>query len=262
MQDYHTLFTDLGMAKNEARIYEALLIEGERGVGDIAVTSGVHRRNVYDSLQRLIEKGLVFERITATEHRYQAVEPQKLLEIVKEKEARIHEALPALEKLYRAVPHVDDVVVYRGIEGWKNYVRDIIRLGEDVYTIGAKGTWQDERLAGVRAQLVRAIQEKDIHMYWLFDSAVRGAEGAYKTQGFDPQVRFLPEGYDTSSAIDIFGDHVVITTDPTPGTAPDEYSIVTLINQQTADAFRAWFDLLWIASAPAKKGKTRIKDKK
>lgn len=50
----------LGLAKNEARIYQTLLQRGEMAVGEIANKSGVHRRNVYDSLNRLVEKGLVF----------------------------------------------------------------------------------------------------------------------------------------------------------------------------------------------------------
>ena len=52
---------NLGLSKNEARIYETLLKEGESPVGFLAVKSGVHRRNVYDTLNRLIEKGLAFE---------------------------------------------------------------------------------------------------------------------------------------------------------------------------------------------------------
>ena len=50
---YTELFQQLGLVKNEARIYEALLKEGESSVGEIAVKSKVHRRNVYDTLNRL-----------------------------------------------------------------------------------------------------------------------------------------------------------------------------------------------------------------
>ena len=70
MQNYTDLFIQLGLAKNEARIYETLLAEGESSVGEIAKKSQVHRRNVYDSLNRLVEKGLVFEIIQSKENRY------------------------------------------------------------------------------------------------------------------------------------------------------------------------------------------------
>ena len=56
--EYQELFQSLGLAKNEAKIYEVLIREGNSPVGKISEKSGIHRRNVYDSLNRLIEKGL------------------------------------------------------------------------------------------------------------------------------------------------------------------------------------------------------------
>ena len=245
MAQYIEIFEDIGLAKNEARIYETLLREGESGVGIIAAKSRVHRRNVYDSMSRLIERGLAFERITSTEHLYQATDPKKLIELIKEKEEKIQLILPELESLYATVPHIDDVVMYRGIEGWKNYLRDIIRVGEDVYTIGGKGTWQDVRLTHVRAQTAREAKKKNIRMYWLFDPDVTGVHESFVQEGFNVEYRYLPKGYNSKTAIDIFGDHVVIITDPTPGEIADDTSFVVLINQNTADSFRTWHALLW-----------------
>jgi len=246
--DKHTeILEELGLAKNEARIYETLLQEGESGVGTISIKSGVHRRNVYDSLHRLIEKGLVFERITSSEHRYQASDPKKLLELIREKENKLTTVMPALESLYTATPHVDDVVVYRGIEGWKNYLRDVTQVGEDVYTIGAKGTWQDERLTYVRAQLAKVAKEKDIRMFWLFDPAAKGKPELFNKEGFTVEHRYLPEGFNTNTAIDIYGDRVVIITDPTPGEIVEDMSFTVLINRHTADSFRTWFGIIWKA---------------
>ncbi len=76
---------NLGLSKNEAKIYEALLREGESPVGHLAVKSGVHRRNVYDTLNRLIEKGLAFEILEKPENHYKAVDPNKFSEILEEK---------------------------------------------------------------------------------------------------------------------------------------------------------------------------------
>src|SRR3989344_6523543 len=127
---------ELGLAKNEARIYETLLREGECGVSTISTKSEVNRRNVYDSINRLIEKGLVFEVRTALENRYHAVEPAKLTELIEEKQRALSTVLPEMGKLYYGTPRKEEVFVYRGIEGWKNYLRDMLRIGEDNYTIG------------------------------------------------------------------------------------------------------------------------------
>src|SRR6266498_3351563 len=120
---YIDVFQQLGLAKNEARIYETLLTEGESGVGQIALKSKVHRRNVYDSLNRLIEKGLVFEILQKHENYYQAVDPNKLAEILQEKEQTLAKIMPNLEELYTSTPHINEAYIYKGVEGWKNYIR-------------------------------------------------------------------------------------------------------------------------------------------
>lgn len=254
MAQYSDILEELGLAKNEARIYETLVREGESGVGEVSVKSGVHRRNVYDSLNRLIERGLAFERVTSTEHLYQATNPKKLVEILKEKEEKVEAILPELEKMYGAVPHEDDIVVYRGIEGWKNYMRDIARVGEDVHVIGAKGVWNDARLSGALAQAARELKKKNAKLHLLLDPEASEKEvaEAFRAVGFSVVCRTMPKGFGASSGIDIFGDHVVIVSNPKKNEVIEDRSIVVLINPQTADAFRTWFRLLWSASKSGK----------
>jgi sugar-specific transcriptional regulator TrmB len=253
MTQFKNTLESLGLAKNEARIYEALLREGELGVSDISLKSGVHRRNAYDSLNRLIERGLVFERITSREHLYQAVDPKKLSEILKEKEQKLIADLPDMEALYASVPHADDVVVYRGIEGWKNLLRDIMRVGEDVYAIGAKGTFRDEQLSHILTQLSSESKRKGIKMHWLFDNDAVVSPDMYKKEGFDIEYKFLPRGFETPAGVDIFGDHVVFVSDPRPGNIPEDRSVISITNPQLAEAFRTWFSLLWNISSVKRK---------
>lgn len=254
---YSNVFEELGLAKNEARIYETLIKEGELGVGSIATKSGVHRRNAYDSLNRLIERGLVFQIVTSTEHRYRATDPKKLLELLKEKEQKVTNILPALEALYAKTPHMDDTFVYRGIEGWKNYMRDIMRIGEDVYALGVKGAWQDEQLAYLRAQAVREMKEKEITMYLLFDPHVRGMHERYKQQGFGVQYRYLPNGMETKGSVDIYGDHIALISGAEEGKVSADSSFTIVINPQLADAFRTWFRLIWDMLPERDKGPRR-----
>ena len=115
---YTELFQTLGMAKNEAEIYETLVKEGELGVGAISQKSGIHRRNVYDTLNRLLEKGLVFEILESKENRYQAVHPNKLAEFIQEKQQAIASAMPDLEKMFNTMPSKESVYIYKGIEGY------------------------------------------------------------------------------------------------------------------------------------------------
>ena len=65
------------MAKNEAIIYETLVDKGDLSVSDIARESGINRRNIYDTLNRLLEKGLTYEIKLPKETIYKAVEISK-----------------------------------------------------------------------------------------------------------------------------------------------------------------------------------------
>ena len=82
---YSDVFEELGLTPNEAKIYETLVSGGEMPVSEISIKAKVHRRNVYDALNRLLEKGLVFQIFQKGENLYRAVHPQKLLEVIKEK---------------------------------------------------------------------------------------------------------------------------------------------------------------------------------
>lgn len=244
---------NLGLSKNETRIYETLLREGESPVGTLAVKSGVHRRNVYDTLNRLAEKGLALEILEKPENRYKAVDPNKFSEMLEEKQQQLFSVMPDMEKLYGSLPHQEEVFIYRGVEGWKNYMRDILRVGEDVYTIGGDGSRADPRLANFLKQFLQEAKRKKIGFHLLFDSEMRSENPSF-TKRFGNMYRFLPPGFSTPAGIDIFGDHVVILANTALNRIVDENtSLTVIINHHIADAFRVWFKLLWRASEPTKK---------
>jgi len=138
---YQPLLEELGLTPNEAKIYETLVEQGESSVSDISVAAKIHRRNVYDAIERLIDKGLCFQIVSPTENHYNAVDPDKLQEIIAEKQKRLAEALPTLKKKFSDRFAPEEAYIYRGLEGQKNIFRDVIRVGKDSYFIGAKGGW-------------------------------------------------------------------------------------------------------------------------
>lgn len=251
--NYQELFQSLGLAKNEAKIYETLLRHGESSVGFISEKSGVHRRNVYDSLNRLLEKGLVTEIVEASENQYQASEPKKLLEIVQEKAEAIEKVLPDLEKLHFDTPTEYRVHTYRGKEGWKQYMKDIIKTGEPFYSIGAKGGWLDERIKSFFPSFLTQLKKKNIKTFHLFDHEAKTTNHPI-LKSVDRAYRFLPKKYSTTSGIDIFGDHVNILHNLHLGQigTEDEIVFTVIINKNLADSYRTWFQFMWDNCPPNK----------
>ncbi|MCB0325423.1 MAG: TrmB family transcriptional regulator [Bdellovibrionales bacterium] len=241
---YAPLLQQLGLSKNEARIYETLLQEGESSVGAIAAKSKVHRRNVYDSIKRLLEKGLVFEVLQRNENVYRPVDPQKLLELVEEKALLLRRAMPELERIYREVPRVEEVYIYRGVEGWKNYLRDIIRVGEDFYSIGAKGAWMDPRVMTGFPEFIKETKRQKIRSYHIFDWEV--FEQKHPILNYvGKDFKFFPRGYTAPAAVDTFGDRVNILSNIKLGGFDEDFSFTVIVNAGIADAFRTWFRFMY-----------------
>lgn len=244
--DYQELFQSLGLSKNESRIYETLLRYGESGVGMISEKSGVHRRNVYDSVNRLLEKGLVSEIIESVENKYQASEPKKLLEMVQEKVESIEKVLPELNELHFSTPTQYRVHTYKGKEGWKQYMRDIIKTGKPFYSIAAKGGWLDPRVKSYFPSFIEQIRKKKIKTYHIFDYEAKSLQHPI-LKSVDENYRCLPKKYSTTSGIDIFGDRVNILHNLFLGQVgtEDEIMFTVIVNQNLADSYRKWFQFMW-----------------
>jgi sugar-specific transcriptional regulator TrmB len=241
---YSEILAKLDLAKNEAILYESLLRLGEASAGTLALKSKVHRRNVYDSLNRLMEKGLVFEVHEGREIRYQPVEPNKLLEKIDEKRVMLEKILPDLQRMYQNEAHQEDVYIYKGLEGWKNYLRDILKVGEDVYTIGGKGAWTDPRIKTFFEMFKKEADKQSIKFKILFDQEVKTSKSKILTK-LKSDYRFLPKTYSSDAAIDVYGDRVVITAHTGTDTIDENASFTVIINKAIADAFRIWFAALW-----------------
>lgn len=242
---YTELFEEIGLSPNEAKIYETLLNTGVSGVGQISTKGNIHRRNVYDALQRLVQKGLVFPIFQKGENRYSAVNPDKLMELVKEKEHHLNEVLPQLRTLYQREPPEEAAFIYKGIEGYKNYMRDLVRVAQDTLFLGAKGLWYTP---GIDKTFLNAFTKmatkKKITYRTIYDPRVP-KQLPQALQEVGGEYKVLPQGYETTGVCDIFGDYVVTFTSTDVGNFGEDGTVYVMINKQLADSYRTWFQFIW-----------------
>lgn len=241
----HTeLLQHLGLSTNEAKIYEALVTYGGSGVSTISLRAKVHRRNAYDAVHRLIEKGLVSEVFSQGETIYEAVEPGKLMELVRDKERKLELALPDLLSSFQDHKSEQRAYIYKGPDGVKNYLREVLKCGEDVYSFGAKGAWFDPRIESFTEWFLDQAKKKGIKMHHIFDHEVRDHLKKVP-RAVGGKHKFLPKSSSTISCIDIFGDHVVTYTGLRLGTLDDDLTVFVMVSPQLADAYRTWWKLVW-----------------
>jgi len=241
---------ELGLSQNEAKIYETLLKEGELSIGSIAEKSAIHRRNVYDSMHRLIEKGLVFEILETKSSRYQAVDPKKLSELLEEKQQKLSSVLPGLTALYQNIPNPEALFLYRGIEGWKNYLSDVVRTKKELLLIAATDKIEDPRIEQFMKQYYAEMKRLKIPVRVIYRHDTKTKNG--KVSG--PLAEFadyhiLPKEYPIGAAMAIFGNRTVIFTDTVSREAiENETTITFIINQNISDSVRLVFEALWSLS--------------
>ncbi len=241
---YEDLLREIGLSPNEARVYESLLKTGEASVQTISNKSGVHRRNVYDSLSKLMEKGLASEIFIKGEKNFKATNPRRILDLLKEKEEKVNKFLPEMQAKYEAVEEKEEAYIYRGIEGVKNYLNDILKTRETVYFIGAKAMWLDERLKHFLPRFQRERKRLGIKFMHLFDYEVKLQKPDILKFVGKPY-KFLPKNYSSPTMVDIFGDYVVTFIGIRPGQMPDEPIQFVMKSRKLADGYRKFFQFMW-----------------
>lgn len=240
------LYESLGLSPNEAKIYESLVEIGESGISQIAINAKIHRRNAYDAIARLIDKGLVFEIFSSQENRYNAVDPDKLLELLGEKETILKNELPELKKKFHGRIAPQEAYIYRGLEGQKNIFRDMLRVGADSYFIGAKGGWYDPRIEPARKAFFKEAKKKNLKFIQLFDhKTVELLPDFLKNFEGDLKYRILPKEYSTNSAIHVFGDYVITYTGLGIGRIEENTVFFVIHSQDLAESYRKWFWYMW-----------------
>lgn len=242
---------ELGLSPNEAKIYHALLTYGGSGVSSIALRAKVHRRNAYDALHRLHKKGLVFESHGRGEVVYEAVDPGKLMELVRERELQLSSIMPALQDLYRAKKAPELAYIFRGTEGVKNYLREVQKSDSDLYILGAEGAWFDPKISSYAERFLEDMRRRGKKLHVIFDNDAQSLP--MDLHAYADTYKIMPEAYDTHSTMDIFGEYVVTYTGTSPGKLAEDATIFVLYSPELAQSYRTWWKLIWDLLPPASK---------
>src|SRR3989338_4567553 len=91
----------IGLTGNEIKVYLALLELGSVTAGEIIKKTGLHRAGAYDTLERLMDKGIVSYVIKANRKYFEATPPANLITFVEKREDELKDEK---EKIKQLVP--------------------------------------------------------------------------------------------------------------------------------------------------------------
>jgi sugar-specific transcriptional regulator TrmB len=230
------MLTEVGLTKTEAKVYLTLLEEGASLAGVLSRKSGVHRRSVYDALERLIEKGLVSYIKTNNRKYFEAVNPRKILQILEEKKEAIKSALPELELRYNLVKEKRETLFFRGKSGIKSLFDDQINVKLPIMVMGVSM----KAVAMLKGNFHRydtLRKEGSIMSKMIFDSSAR--KDSYVQAIPLAEVRFLSSSCVNDVMTSIYGDRVAIIV------MKQEPIAILIKDKSIAECYRNYFEMIW-----------------
>lgn len=227
----HDMLKEMGLTDSETRVYLALLKLGPSLAGRISRETGIHRRNVYDITERLIKKGLIGYILKNNRRLFEAANPERFLDAMKEREIEFEEALPELKALYGKTKEKQETNFYKGREGLKTVFQDQLENNKEVLILGASHAafdvlpfyfkWYDIDRVKKRIKVRIIASEK-------LGKKIPLAE-----------IRYLPQKYANPLAINIYKDKVAIIL------WKKEPLAVVIKNIEIADSYKKYFELTW-----------------
>ncbi len=230
------LLRKIGLLENEIEVYLALLRLGSESVTVLHKETGLHRTHIYDLLEKLKEKGLVSEYIQAGVKYFKATPPQRLLAYLEEQKASIETILPELEnlsKLKRDDTRGETIVeVYKGKEGLKSVLLDILHTGKNYSVMGSIKQFETI-LTFALPQFLSKIEKLGIKERILCDKkekVIRIKSGTYKCLEAE---QLFP------SSFWVYGDRVAIFVWNSP------YYVILIKSKEVAKTYRNYFEYFW-----------------
>jgi sugar-specific transcriptional regulator TrmB len=235
-------------------VYVTLLQLGQDTAFRIASKSGIKRSTVYTILERLKSIGLVSMAKTKKATLFSPVEPKKLYDVFKEKEANLKIALPSLEALYNLRPQKPKVEMFEGIEGTKTVYYDLIsylKRGEEMLIFSTFEHVEKYLKEALKVWIRTLRQNKTAKARELMNDGPQ--ERAFSKDMADIaeryQIRFIPKSLgQTHADFIVYGNKVALIS-------VQEGVFATVVeDKQIASAFRLFYEMAWKAGEIPKEG--------
>ena len=227
-----TELKEAGLTENESKVYIALLDLGPSLAGRISRKTGLHRRTVYDVTEMLIKKGLIGYILGNNRRLFQASNPDRLLEIIQEKQNILSPIVSKLHEKYSQVKEKEETNFYKGKAGIKTVFEDQLNYSE-ILILGASPKayevlqfyfkWYDKKRKTKKIKSRIIAQDKKIKNIPL------------------SSIKYLPQKYANPVSVNIYGDKVAIIL----WEASEPLAIV-IKNKEIAEGYKKYFELMWM----------------
>lgn len=255
------LINDLGLDKNEAKVYQALLELGPSTVSQVTKKAGITRTFGYQILEKLSIYGLV-NRTSGKSQKifYEAEHPRRLVQFVKNKKnhwnRRLKQAekiLPELVSIYKIAEK--PIIKYQeGVEGIKTIYEQTLNSREEILSILDIEGWDVPEFKQWGKEYNRERSRRKIHERILILDTPQGRKWMRHYRGSFKYTHYrwikpeqLPKILDFGGEINIYENKTIM--------ALHKPAKIGILIESTAlsNLLKALFELAWTQGKPAKK---------
>ena len=227
---------EIGLSQNEIKIYLSLIELGPSLIGKVCGKTKIHRRNVYDSIEMLKDKGFVSATMINNRNVFEAVNPKRILDILEEKKVNVEKIIPQL--INQQNKNQTLVKVYTGLNGRKIIFEEKLKCLEEQYVLGAHNP--SGRISSFLENYHRRRIKNKIKTKMLFiNQDKKTAEKFAKYKYIE--ARLLPDKFSSPIAINIYGNKTAILL----GSESIEPITILIEDKGLSNDFKSYFQLLW-----------------
>jgi len=246
-----SILEDIGLTKNEIKIYLSLLKLGSTSTGAIVKEAKVHASKVYDCLERLSNKGLVSHVILANTKHFKAVNPDRLIDFlidkkkkIEDQEQEIKQYIPQLKSLQLFGVDETQAEIFQGWKGMETVFNEGIKelgKGDTWYVLGAYAGEDKERTNLFIQRVIMNCEKKKMKWKIIYNESARNTF-QYEQRSAITENRFLNQ--ETPATINIYKDVVFIAL------WIEKPIAFRVRSQKVADSFKTYFKFMWNLAKP------------
>ncbi len=233
---YEAELKELGLTDNEIKIYLSLLEHGILNPTQLAEKTGLHRSYIYDTLERLLERGIVNTVLVDKKKNYQAVDPKALREIFELKLRQLDSIMPKLSALFKLAKEETRVELHRGKRVYRTLIKDLvsdIKVNDVVFLQGVDENILETVEPIYLKQYFTIIKEKNVKEKIIIK------KGGKQLKEANLEYRELDPKYLGDTTVVVYQSKVYLFIWGNP------HYLIIINSSKVANTYKKQFELLW-----------------
>ena len=240
----------LGLTRNEAEVYEALVKSGLTKAGHLIARLDVHRNIVYEALDSLIRKGFVTKISKRGVWWFQITEPDSILTMLKRREQIADEVIKQIKHVRQQVEQ--QITVYEGIDSYRAYwLSSLERFPEGTvdYCLGvpSQSEWTENLGPSVFKEYMEIRKRKKIFWKTIIFKVTDDERRLYHIAPELTEYRLWAKDFQPIGNFNVFYDSVILQVMKGPA-----LRIIEVRDKDMVTVFQNYFDAVWSEAKPVK----------